>query len=57
MNYVKDGEVDWTPVVKRRKETSAENEEHGSCGNLNLNDTQRSLVRYRKVDGILRIFI
>ena len=48
---VKDGEVGWTQVVRRRKKSSR-SEKTESCGNLNVNDKRRSLVRYRKVDGI-----
>ena len=41
VKYVKDGEVGWTPIVRRRK-----TEESGSSGNLNVNDEgkKRSLV-------------
>ena len=41
----------------RRRKKSARCEESESSGNLNANDKRRSLVRYRKVDGIPGIFI
>ena len=52
IKYVKDGEVGWTPVVRRRRKKSPRSEEGESSGDLNVNDKRRSLVRYRKVDGI-----
>ena len=54
---VRDREVGWTPVVRRRRNKSAWSEESESSGNLNVNDKRRSLVRYRKVDVILEIYI
>ena len=59
MKYVKDEEVGWTPVVKRRKK-SARSEDGGNSGNLNvrLNLIEgRSLVRYSEVKGIPGIFV
>ncbi len=41
MKYVKDGEVGWTLVVRRRRKMSARSEESGR--NLNVNDKRRSL--------------
>ena len=43
--------------MRRRRKKSARSEENESSGNLNVNDKRRSLVRYRKVDGILGISI
>ena len=57
VTYVKDGEVSWTPVVRWWRRKSARSEESESSGNLNVNNKRRSLVRYRKVYGIPRIFI
>ena len=34
--YEKDGEVSWTPVVRRRKKPIARSEESDSSGNLNV---------------------
>ena len=42
MKYIKDGEVSWIPVVRRRRKRSEENE---SSGNLDVNDKRRNLVR------------
>ena len=44
MEYVKDREVGWTPVVSRRRKKSASSEESESSGNLNMNDKRRSLI-------------
>ena len=51
MKYVNDGEVGWTPPVRRRRKESE------SRWDLNVNDKRRSLVRYRKVDMIPGEFI
>ena len=40
------------PCWWREEEKSARSEECESSGNLNVNNKRRSLVRYRKVDGI-----
>ena len=57
VKYVKDEEVCWIPVVRRRRKKSASrSEESKSSRNLNVND-RRSLVWYRKVDRILGIYI
>ena len=46
MKYVKDEDVDWTPVVRRRRKTkNVRSEDRGSSGNLNVND-KRNLVEY-----------
>ena len=55
MKYVKDGEVGWTPVVRRRRKKCARSEKSESSGYVY--DNRRSLVRYRKVDGIPGIYI
>ena len=55
MKYVKDGEVGWTPVVRRRRKKCARSEKSESSGYVY--DKRRSLVRYRKVDGIPGIYI
>ncbi len=57
VKYVKDGELGWIPVVRRRRKKSARSEESESSGNVNVNNKRRSLVMYRKVDGIPRIYI
>ena len=54
---VKDGEVGWTSIVRRRRKKIARSEESESSGNLNVNNKKRSLVRHRKVEGILGIYI
>ena len=38
VKYVKDEEVGWTSVVRRRKKKSARSEESESSGNLNVNN-------------------
>ena len=48
--YIKDGEVGWTPVVRRRRKKCARSEESESSGYVN--DKRKSLLQYRKVDGI-----
>ena len=50
VKYVKDGDVGWIPVVRRRRKKCARSEESDSSGYVN--DKRRSLLRYRKVDGI-----
>ena len=57
VKYVKDGEVGWTPDVRRWRKKSTRSEENESSGNLNMNNKRRSMVRYRKVDGIPVIYI
>ena len=52
VEYVEDGEVGWTRVVRRRRKKSARSEESESSENLNVNDQRRSLVRHRKVEFI-----
>ena len=55
MTYVKNGGAGWTPVVRKK---SAWSEVCDNCGDLNvrLNLIEgRSLVRYRKVNGVPRI--
>ena len=48
MNYVKDGEVGWTPVVRRRRKKSARSEEIESSGNLNVKDKRRMWTLYQE---------
>ena len=64
MKYVKDGEVRWTPVVRKRRKMSVRNarsEDGDNSGNsnvrLNLIEGRKSLVRYREVNGIPGIYI
>ena len=55
MKYVKDDEVGWTPVVRRRRKKSARSVDGIDSRNLNINlylIEGRSLVRYRKASGI-----
>ena len=56
LKYVKDGEVGWTPAVRRRRKKSARSKESESSGNLNVNNKRRSLVRYRRWPGIQGIY-
>ena len=42
MKYVKDGEVVWSPVVRRKRKKSAWSEESESNGNLNVNDKEEA---------------
>ena len=53
---MRNGEVGWTPVVRRNKMS----EESDSSGNLNVMidlNKGRSLVWYKMVKGIPRIYI
>ena len=52
VKYVKDGEVGWTPVMRRRRKKNARSEESESSGNLNVNNERRNLAMYRKMDWI-----
>ena len=52
---VKDGKAGWTPMVRRRRKTSAWSEDGNNSGNLNVGlylIEGRSLVRNREVNGI-----
>ena len=55
VKYVKDEVVGWTPSVRRKKKSSR-SEGSGSIGNLNVNNTRRSL-RDRMVDEIPEIYL
>ena len=48
VNYVKDGEVGWTPVVRRRRKKSVRSEEIESSENLNVRDKRRRWTLYQE---------